>query len=138
MSTQPASATAAPPLALLAGLKRVEAELGRDARGQRWGPRPIDLDIVFYEDWRVLDGEPIKLIERALKLDPDNLKALALAGAAAWSLSDMIGSNAGIIAAVVLHEQLALYHLVGGLLTLGGVILSERWTTVLGRKTSAA
>jgi hypothetical protein len=38
-----------------------------------------------------------------------------------------------LIAAVVLHEQLALYHLVGGLLTLGGVILSERWTTVLGR-----
>ncbi|MEO6678103.1 MAG: DMT family transporter [Pseudomonas sp.] len=38
-----------------------------------------------------------------------------------------------LIAAVVLHEQLALYHLVGGMLTLGGVILSERWTTVLGR-----
>ena len=26
-------------------------------------------------------------------------------------------------------EELAAYHLVGGLLTLGGVILSERWTT---------
>ncbi|KAB0484486.1 EamA-like transporter family protein [Pseudomonas reinekei] len=38
-----------------------------------------------------------------------------------------------LIAAVVLHEQLALYHLVGGVLTLGGVIVSERWTTVLGR-----
>ena len=38
-----------------------------------------------------------------------------------------------LIAAVVLKEQLAMYHLVGGLLTLGGVILSERWTTVLGR-----
>ncbi|SCZ73435.1 MULTISPECIES: DMT family transporter [unclassified Pseudomonas] len=37
-----------------------------------------------------------------------------------------------LIAAVVLHEQLAWFHLVGGLLTLGGVILSERWTTVLG------
>ncbi len=34
-----------------------------------------------------------------------------------------------LIAAVVLKEELALYHLVGGLLTLGGVILSERWTT---------
>lgn len=43
-----------------------------------------------------------------------------------------------LIAAVVLHEQLALYHLVGGMLTLGGVILSERWTTVLGRKVSVA
>ena len=38
-----------------------------------------------------------------------------------------------LIAAVVLHEQLAMYHLVGGMLTLGGVILSERWTTVLSR-----
>ncbi|HWH88641.1 MAG TPA: DMT family transporter [Pseudomonas sp.] len=43
-----------------------------------------------------------------------------------------------LIAAVVLKEQLAMYHLVGGLLTLGGVVLSERWTTVLGRKTSVA
>ena len=43
-----------------------------------------------------------------------------------------------LIAALVLHEQLALYHLVGGVLTLGGVILSERWTTVLGRKVSVA
>ncbi|CRM08201.1 carboxylate/amino acid/amine transporter [Pseudomonas sp. 25 E 4] len=34
-----------------------------------------------------------------------------------------------LIAALVLKEDLALYHLVGGLLTLGGVILSERWTT---------
>jgi drug/metabolite transporter (DMT)-like permease len=41
-----------------------------------------------------------------------------------------------LIAALVLHEQLAKYHLVGGMLTLGGVILSERWTTVLGRKVS--
>ncbi|MDZ5435266.1 DMT family transporter [Pseudomonas fluorescens] len=43
-----------------------------------------------------------------------------------------------LIAAAVLREQLAMYHLVGGMLTLGGVILSERWTTVLGRKISAA
>ncbi|MNY77471.1 hypothetical protein D3C86_2173820 [compost metagenome] len=39
-----------------------------------------------------------------------------------------------LIAAVVLHEQLAMHHLVGGVLTLGGVVLSERWTTVLGGK----
>jgi len=43
-----------------------------------------------------------------------------------------------LIAAVVLREQLTGYHLVGGVLTLGGVILSERWTTVLGRKVRAA
>ncbi|MGY2261531.1 DMT family transporter [Pseudomonas sp. SDO55104_S430] len=43
-----------------------------------------------------------------------------------------------LIAALVLREQLAVYHLVGGVLTLGGVIVSERWTLVLGRKVSVA
>ena len=43
-----------------------------------------------------------------------------------------------LIAAVVLKEKLALYHLVGGLLTLGGVVLSERWTTPFSRKASVA
>ncbi|GAB4820142.1 hypothetical protein N2152v2_007188 [Parachlorella kessleri] len=37
------------PLELLQALKQVEAQLGRDFGGQRWGPRPIDLDIIFYE-----------------------------------------------------------------------------------------
>jgi len=37
----------------------------------------------------------------------------------------------------VLKEQLAMYHLVGGLLTLGGVILSERWTTPVRSNVSA-
>lgn len=37
-----------------------------------------------------------------------------------------------LIAALVLKEQLALYHLVGGVLTLGGVVLSECWTTPVG------
>jgi drug/metabolite transporter (DMT)-like permease len=36
-----------------------------------------------------------------------------------------------IIAALVLSERLALYHAVGGGLTLFGVILSERWTRPL-------
>ncbi|MCD5994375.1 DMT family transporter [Pseudomonas sp. CDFA 602] len=36
-----------------------------------------------------------------------------------------------LIAAVTLGEQLALYHLFGGALTLCGVVLAERWTTPL-------
>ncbi|MDE1165819.1 MAG: DMT family transporter [Pseudomonas sp.] len=36
-----------------------------------------------------------------------------------------------LIAAMALHEQLALYHLVGGLMTLAGVVLAERWKTPL-------
>ena len=31
--------------------------MGRDFGGQRFGPRPIDLDIVFFEDRRVREGE---------------------------------------------------------------------------------
>ncbi|MEE1889377.1 DMT family transporter [Pseudomonas carassii] len=38
-----------------------------------------------------------------------------------------------VVAAVVLDEQLASYHLVGGVLTLVGVLLAERWTTPLQR-----
>ncbi len=39
--------TALPPLELLAALKEIEHALGRRP-GPRWGPRPIDLDILFY------------------------------------------------------------------------------------------
>lgn len=39
-----------------------------------------------------------------------------------------------LIAAVALGERLALYHLLGGALTLCGVIMAERWTTPLIRK----
>jgi 2-amino-4-hydroxy-6-hydroxymethyldihydropteridine diphosphokinase len=39
--------TELPPHDLLACLKRIERDLGRVA-GRRWGPRPIDLDIVLY------------------------------------------------------------------------------------------
>jgi 2-amino-4-hydroxy-6-hydroxymethyldihydropteridine diphosphokinase len=41
--------TALAPVALLARLKQIERELGRGA-GQRFGPRPIDLDILLYDD----------------------------------------------------------------------------------------
>ena len=43
-----------------------------------------------------------------------------------------------LIAAVVLREQLAWFHLVGGVLTLGGVVLSERWTQELGSRLRTA
>lgn len=39
-----------PPRALLARALAVEAGLGRDrAAGPRWGPRPVDIDILAYE-----------------------------------------------------------------------------------------
>lgn len=40
------------PLELLRSLQAIEARLGRDRRRerQRWGPRPIDLDLLFFGD----------------------------------------------------------------------------------------
>lgn len=41
--------TALPPLQLLEALKAIEAAAGRDLQhGRRWGPRPLDLDIICY------------------------------------------------------------------------------------------
>lgn len=44
--------TSLAPETLLAGLKRIERDLGRQPR-ERWGPREIDIDILFYDDLRL-------------------------------------------------------------------------------------
>jgi 2-amino-4-hydroxy-6-hydroxymethyldihydropteridine diphosphokinase / dihydropteroate synthase len=31
----------------------LQGRLGREQGGQRWGPRPLDIDILFYEDWQL-------------------------------------------------------------------------------------
>lgn len=46
--------TAQPPHALLAALKRLEAGAGRTG-GPRWGPRPLDIDILLYDSLRLDD-----------------------------------------------------------------------------------
>ena len=45
-------------------------------------------DALAVKNNRKLDGEPTRLVERALKLDPNNIKALALAGTAAFDRKD--------------------------------------------------
>ena len=40
--------TSVPPLELLAILETIETRMGRVKTGERWGPRVIDLDIIFY------------------------------------------------------------------------------------------
>ncbi len=61
------------PQALLAALKGIERRLGRTA-GERYGPRPIDLDILFYGD-ETIDRPELavphpRLGERAFVLRP--------------------------------------------------------------------
>lgn len=63
------------------------------------------------------------------------MKAVTVLGPSRTTLFfNLLPLITALIAAVVLKEQLHAYHLIGGALTLAGVILSERWTTPL-RKT---
>jgi len=61
------------PSEALARLKQIEVEMGRE-QTFRWGPRLIDLDILFYDDL-VIDSPPLivphpRLHERAFVLVP--------------------------------------------------------------------
>jgi len=49
-------------------------------------------DALAMVNGRSLDGEPSRLIEQALKIDPNNIKALSLAGAAAFNRQDYAGA----------------------------------------------
>jgi len=64
-----------PPRELLAACQRVEAVQGRDREHeQRWGPRPLDVDIVLYGDLEVDEDDltipHARLHERAFVLVP--------------------------------------------------------------------
>lgn len=63
------------PHALLFALHRVETKFGRDrANERRWGPRPLDLDIIAYDDAQFdtpdLTLPHPRLFERAFVLVP--------------------------------------------------------------------
>ena len=65
--------TSLEPESLLKYLKQIEAELGRE-KSVRWGPRLIDLDILFYDDL-VINTPPLviphpRLHERGFVLVP--------------------------------------------------------------------
>jgi cytochrome c-type biogenesis protein CcmH len=45
-------------------------------------------DALAVQNGRTLEGEPLKLIEKALRIDPQHVKALALAGTAAFNRED--------------------------------------------------
>jgi 2-amino-4-hydroxy-6-hydroxymethyldihydropteridine diphosphokinase len=70
-----AVSTTLAPHALLARAQACERALGRDrAREQRWGPRPIDLDLLAYDDVVLNDATLTlphpRLFERAFVLVP--------------------------------------------------------------------
>jgi len=62
------------PVALLASLKALEEKMGRERTGQRYGPRIIDLDILYYGDEVVsepsLEIPHPRIAERAFVLVP--------------------------------------------------------------------
>jgi 2-amino-4-hydroxy-6-hydroxymethyldihydropteridine diphosphokinase len=67
--------TSLPPRALLDRALGVERALGRDrAREERWGPRPIDIDLLAYDDHLLNEPDLMlphpRLFERAFVLVP--------------------------------------------------------------------
>ena len=60
--------------ALLAELRAVESAMGRPAQRERWGPRVIDLDLLFYASERRAQGELLLphpgIVERNFVLYP--------------------------------------------------------------------
>lgn len=96
--------TRLPPHALLDAVKRIERDLGR-VDTLRWGPRVIDVDLLYYGDWELSDARltlPHKeILRRAFVLTPlaeiapdrrvggvrvaDAARALGAEGVALWS-----------------------------------------------------
>ncbi|CAM6129088.1 unnamed protein product [Calypogeia fissa] len=86
------ASTSLDPYALLRTVKKIERELGRSEAGLRYGPRPIDLDIIFHGsstvNTDVLQIPHPRLIERPFVLAPvvDLLGGDTLGGPAGhWS-----------------------------------------------------
>jgi len=70
-----AIATTLSPRALLVRAQEVERALGRDrTHEQRWGPRPVDIDLLAYDDLALATPDLIlphpRLFERAFVLMP--------------------------------------------------------------------
>jgi 2-amino-4-hydroxy-6-hydroxymethyldihydropteridine diphosphokinase len=53
------------PLSLLQKLKQLESEMGA-VKSVKWGPRAIDLDIIFYED-QMIDSDILKIPHPAMQ-----------------------------------------------------------------------
>jgi 2-amino-4-hydroxy-6-hydroxymethyldihydropteridine diphosphokinase len=62
------------PRALLSALQAIERQLGRQPTSQRWAPRPIDLDLLLYDDLIIHEPDLAiphpRMHERAFVLEP--------------------------------------------------------------------
>lgn len=94
------------------------------AASPKIGPTPQNIPLVLYACLLASMVAPLAWMQAVVRLGPSRTTLFF----------NLLPLMTALIAALVLREQLAMYHLVGGALTLGGVIVSERWTTVLGRK----
>lgn len=97
-----ATETGMDPLALLREIKAIEHALGRRP-GPHWGPRPIDIDILFHGDERIgmpeLTVPHPRLTERAFVLAPlaDITRgALPCIGVSALDLLEVTGLQGAV------------------------------------------
>ncbi|TAK83792.1 MAG: c-type cytochrome biogenesis protein CcmI [Betaproteobacteria bacterium] len=82
-----------------AALGRFDQAVDAFAKAAAGAPRDPDLladfaDVLAMARDQKLDGEPEKLVRRALELDPNHLKSLALAGTAAYERKDYAAAAA--------------------------------------------
>lgn len=61
--------TALSPHELLDRLQQIEIELGRDPNHERWSPRPIDIDILYYDDI-ILSGDRLTIPHKEIQNRP--------------------------------------------------------------------
>ena len=86
--------TAIPPEELLHRLKGIEGQMGREG-GRRWGPRPIDLDILLYGDL-ILDSP--RLVIPHPRMHQRSFVLLPLAELAPQLVHPVLGKRIGKLA----------------------------------------
>ena len=75
------------PLALLDALQAIELQQGRERKGERWGPRTLDLDILLFGDM-LINQERLQVPHYHMHMRPFVLLPLAQICPDGWQLPD--------------------------------------------------